>query len=80
MIMLTMQCKRESTTHLRIGLSENHIILLYGTIQDGEFQQADGEGILLSENPEFCDFYDGHAWNVAALQNLVIDAYCGEDC
>lgn len=80
MINLIVQCKRESTTHLLVALQGDIIALLYGTIEDGDFKGGDGDALSLSENPEFCDLYDGHAWNVAALQNLVIDAYCGENC
>lgn len=80
MNLITLQCKREATTHIRVGLNENHIVLLYGTIEDGEFVQSDGEGLLLNDNPEFRELHDGTGWNVAALQALVIDSYCGEDC
>lgn len=80
MNIITLQCQREATTHLQLHMNDHQLILIYGTIENGKFKQDDGEGFLLSHDPEFRELYDGYGWNVAALQNLVMDAYCGEDC
>lgn len=80
MNLITLQCKRADTTHVRVSLNEKYLVVLYGNVENGQFRQADGEGLILDENPEFAELHDGAGWNVAALQALVVDAYCGEGC
>lgn len=72
-------CAKGELTHARlIGLLDG-IVIQWGHYRETHFLPVDQEDIRATEHPEVIDIWDGRAWNIAELANLLTWC-CPDQC
>jgi hypothetical protein len=73
---IIVQCPRNSTTHARLTVFSNGLLVEHGRTVDGLavhfMQTGDKEILAFADHPELAALFDGYAWNTAELHDFIV--------
>lgn len=73
---IIVQCPRNGTTHTRITVFSNSMVIEYGRTTPGlaiHFSQTGSkETLRFADHPELLALYNGYAWNTAELHDFIV--------